>query len=127
MLKESRFSLLVTEKSKPFSLSVKKQLMLCKHSEWPEIQDVAGTMGMTPNLLWRKLKKEGTTYSKIKGELKRDWALQLVQDHSLNVDTIAEVLRFSDASALQKAFRKWTGLTVGVYRDRLLRTEVTDS
>lgn len=125
MLRESRFTLLITERGNPFSLAVKKQLVMSKGQDWPEVDAVAQSMNMTPNLLWRKLKKEGTTFSKIRDELKRDWALQLVQDQSLLVEDIAEILRFSDASALQKAFRKWTGATVGHYRERLRNTEIS--
>lgn len=118
MLRENKYLHLLQRDMNPYSLSVREALVLSQQHQWPDIEQVAAKMAMSSNLLWRKLKKEDTTFIKIREEVKRDWALQLLQQQSLSVEEVAEQLRFSDVSAFRKAFKKWTGATVSEYRSR---------
>lgn len=119
MLKESRFTLLITERSKPFTQQVKQHLLMTRGDQWPDVGVVAVEMRLSPNRLWRKLKREGSTFSGIRDELKRDWALHLAMDPALSAESIAETLRFAEVRGFHKAFRKWTGTRLSDYRRRL--------
>lgn len=122
MLSDHERLLFVTDKQRPFSRQVRRSILLCKEQRWPEITEVAGSMKLSPHLLWRKLKKEGTTYSHIISAVKRDWALALLQDRSQTIDQISERLHFADVSAFHKAFKNWTGMKSTEYRHRLSDT-----
>ncbi len=69
--------------------------------------------------LWRKLKKEDTSFLDIRDQIKRDWALLLLEEPTYTVEQVADTLRYSDVSAFRKAFKKWTGLQPARYRAEL--------
>ena len=80
---------------------------------------MAGLLNMNPNQLWRKLKKEGSSFLDIRDQIKRDWALVLLEDPENTVEMVADLLRYSDVSAFRKAFKKWTGMQPVQYRSKL--------
>jgi len=73
--------------------------------------------------LWRKLKEEGTSYREIRDHIKRDWAIQLLENSDFSVEAIAGELGYADVSAFHKAFKKWTGQQPGKYRAMLLMSD----
>jgi AraC-like DNA-binding protein len=89
----------------------------------PGLDEIAQRLHMTPATLHRRLGAEGTTFQRLKDECRRDVALALLRQQDLSGARIAERLGFSDASAFLRAFRKWTGLTPGEYRQRELRED----
>ena len=66
--------------------------------------------------LVRRLKDEGSSYQQIKDNLRRDTAVYFLSRPELSIDEIALQLGFSEPSAFHRAFKKWTGVTPGVYR-----------
>lgn len=120
MLKDNHNMMLVRNTAEPFTRQTRRLLVLHRETGWLRQADIAHTLGLSENLYWRKLKKEGATYSGILGNLKRDFALRLLADPNLAMEAIAQQLHFSELSAFDKAFRKWTGSTPGQYRAQLL-------
>ena len=94
-------------------------LLIKKDETWLEAEAVASQLNMSPNLMWRRLKKEGSSFLDIRDQVKRDWALSLLGDRSNTVEKVASQLRFSDTSAFRKAFKKWTGMQPVQYRRTL--------
>lgn len=116
MLKSTRHLFLVSRHKHPLSQEVRRRLLLNRSERWLGIEEVAGQLGVTKHQLWRKLKREGTSFLDIRDQIKRDWALMLLEDPEYTVEQVADLLRYSDVSAFRKAFRKWTGLQSNQYR-----------
>lgn len=119
MLREKRHLFLLSRNHDPLSQEVRRLLLGSKGDHWLEVEAVAGLLNMNPNQLWRRLKKEGSSFLEIRDQIKRDWAVVLLEDPANTVERVADQLRYSDVSAFRKAFRKWTGMQPVEYRDSL--------
>ena len=94
----------------------------------PSLESVADTLHMSPQTLRRRLKDEGTSYQKLKDQLRRDMALFYLDQPDITIQGIAELLGFAEPSTFHRAFKKWTGMTPGDYRlkDRLKDQRLPD-
>lgn len=70
---------------------------------------VASELHMTPRNMHRKLQKEETSFKQLLTEVRRDLALQYIQDRSKTLTEISFMLGFSEASSFSRAFKAWTG------------------
>ncbi|WP_066340422.1 AraC family transcriptional regulator [Azohydromonas lata] len=98
------------------SSMVRRRLRMLRPEAWPELKDLASTMCMSSPTLQRRLQVEGLNYQRLKDELRRDIAIELLANASLPVTDIAAQVGFQDASAFHRAFKKWTGVSPGSYR-----------
>lgn len=88
-----------------------------------DIVAAARTVGFSPRTLHRRLIAEGTTFQEIKDGLRRDVAIDCLDHSRLPIEEIAELVGFSDAATFYRAFKTWTGVAPGVYRQRTLQTD----
>ena len=88
------------------------------HDELPSLEEVARTLAMTPQTLSRRLREEGKGFQALKDDLRRDTAIELLQRSELTLLDVAVQLGFSEASTFHRAFKKWTGVAPGEYRQR---------
>lgn len=79
---------------------------------------VAKSLGMSTRTLKRKLAAEGTSFSDIVDERRRERAIELCADKSRGVEDIAVALGYSDVANFVRAFRRWTGMTPAAFRRR---------
>jgi AraC-like DNA-binding protein len=93
---------------------VRKQLLFGQCS----MDTVAAVLGMHRRTLDRKLKQCDVQYGDLVDSVKDDVARQLLRETELQVQQIAESLRFSSAANFATAFRRWTGVTPSEYRRR---------
>jgi AraC-like DNA-binding protein len=70
---------------------------------------IAEGLHTTPRNLHRKLQKEGTTFKQLFNDMRRELALQYIQDRSKTLTEISFMLGFSEASSFSRAFKAWTG------------------
>lgn len=89
---------------------------LIQHQRAPDIEVATERFNMHPQAMRRTLKKEGTSYKKIKMETRRDLAIDRIQKSALSVEDISYSLDFSEPSAFIRAFKGWTGKTPLSYR-----------
>ena len=82
----------------------------------PSLEGVGQTLGMSPRTLQRRLRQEGTTFSAVLTQLRRDLARPLLSDGRLAVAEVAFLLGYEDPSAFQRAFRRWSGHAPGAFR-----------
>lgn len=87
--------------------------------DWPSLEDVAASLGLTAPTLRRRLWEEDASYSAIRDGLRRDAAIAALERGELSLQDLAQRLGFSEASAFHRAFKKWTGVPPGEYRQRL--------
>lgn len=84
--------------------------------ELPDFEEVALRLKITPQTLRRRLREEGTSYQEIKDNIRRDAAIAYLSRPQLSIMDIAQMMGFSEPSTFHRAFKKWTGLTPGAYR-----------
>ncbi|WP_284641082.1 AraC family transcriptional regulator [Paenibacillus silviterrae] len=92
----------------------------CSPSFFPTLQETAAHFGFSTRSLQNKLKEEDTTYNEISVRVRKELAIGYLRKLDYSVSEIAYVLHFSEPSAFQSAFKKWTGITPGQYRTRLM-------
>jgi AraC-like DNA-binding protein len=80
------------------------------------ITAAAAHTGLTEQTLRRRLRADGTSYKTLKAEVQRDIAIHYIEQNLESIETLAFRLGFSEASALSRAFKQWTGLTPLGYR-----------
>jgi AraC-like DNA-binding protein len=82
-------------------------------------EDIAGMLAVSPQTLRRRLlEEENCGFQEIKDRLRRDLATHLLQKSRLSLEDIAVSLGFSELSTFHRAFRRWTGVTPGEFRER---------
>lgn len=82
----------------------------------PKLEVIAHRLGYSPRTLQRKLQSEGTSFQDVLDTLRRELAYRYLQDSQLTSTEIAFLLGFSENSAFNRAFRRWTNLSPGAYR-----------
>lgn len=80
---------------------------------------VAMSLAMSVPTLRRRLEEEGTTFTELVDELRRDLAERYLRDSRRSISEIASLLGFSHAPAFHKAFRRWKGVTPSAHRTRI--------
>jgi len=78
---------------------------------FPEIEQIAESLGMTSRTLRRKLEGEGTSYSDLLTSVRKALAVDYLTTTSLSTEDIGLALGFSDAVGFRHAFKRWTGRT----------------
>lgn len=84
--------------------------------ELPSLEQVGAALSMTPQTLRRRLRDEGLGFQSLKDDLRRDAAIELLNRPELTLADIAARVGFAEASTFHRAFKGWTGLPPGAYR-----------
>ena len=82
-----------------------------REQQIPQLAEAAEHLGLEPQTLRRRLKKEGYSFQQVKDETRRDMAIEFLQGRALSVEQISQALGFSEASTFIRAFKTWTGST----------------
>ncbi|MGL4316590.1 MAG: AraC family transcriptional regulator [Pseudomonas sp.] len=82
----------------------------------PRIASVAKATGMSESQLKEQLSQRGLSFRSFIDDLRSSLALGYARDPGLSLVDIAYLLGFSEQSAFQRAFKRWTGMTPGHYR-----------
>lgn len=100
------------------SLNIKRLLLddAEKLNTFPEFDELAGAVHLSPQTLRRRLKDEGTSYQRIKDAIRLDIAIEKLSVQKMAVNDVAEMLGFAEPRSFTRAFKQWTGVTPSVYR-----------
>ncbi len=100
------------------SLTERIRRMLRRYlaEDMPSLEEVSAMLATTPQTLRRRLQREGQGYQMIKDALRRDVAVEYLTQSDLPLLEVAAKVGFSEASTFHRAFKGWTGLTPGAYR-----------
>lgn len=82
------------------------------------MEDVAMRLGLHPRTLRRRLEKEGMQFEAIKDEVRYGAARELLMLGALGIADIAFTLDYESASSFVNAFRRWSGMSPGRWRQR---------
>jgi AraC-like DNA-binding protein len=84
---------------------------LLLRGEKPSISKVAGTLAISPRHLQNKLQLEGITYQKLLDTVRQQMAQDGLRRDGMTICDVAFLLGFSEQSAFNHAFKRWTGMT----------------
>ncbi len=84
--------------------------------ELPKIDAIAFLLSISTRHLQRELQAEGTSFQKLLDNTRKELALRHLENPTLSIHDIAFLLGFSEPSAFNRAFKRWTGKTPGLYR-----------
>jgi AraC-like DNA-binding protein len=81
-----------------------------------DCDSVARKMHMSRRTLHRQLAAEGTSFTAVIDDLRRELAIRYLTERRAAIAEIAFLLGFSEASAFHRAFKRWCGRTPAEYR-----------
>jgi len=82
----------------------------------PTLERVAEQLNMAPWTVRRKLIDDGSSYQFTLNETRKELAISYACDTALTLGEIAYLLGFGSPTAFQRAFKRWTGLAPGQFR-----------
>lgn len=80
---------------------------------------VAAELGLSPRTLQRKLAEAGSSYQEVLDALRFGLAQDYLRRRELGLVDIAFLLGFQEQSAFTHAFREWSGMNPGAWRERV--------
>jgi AraC-like DNA-binding protein len=81
-----------------------------------DINQLASSITMHPRTLQRKLAAENTSYSQILDKYRKEVGLGKLTNTNDSIADIASDLGYADCSTFYRAFKRWTAMTPGEYR-----------
>ena len=81
------------------------------------MEDVALRLGLHPRTLRRRLRQEGTSFEAIKDKVRHAAACEMLMLGALGIADIAFTLDYASVSAFAHAFRRWSGMSPGRWRE----------
>jgi AraC-like DNA-binding protein len=99
--------------------SVRKAIAELMRDGPPTLARVAKKMAMSPRTLQRQLKEYGADFKELVENTRRLFALNYLRNPMNTLTQIAFLLGYSELSAFNRAFKRWTGSTPLNYRRRL--------
>jgi AraC-like DNA-binding protein len=91
-----------------------------RHGE-PTLGQVAARLALGARTLQRRLKQENLAFKGLIDDTRRQFALRYLRDPANTLSEVSYLLGFSEVSAFNRAFRRWTGSTPSEYRRGLPR------
>jgi len=82
---------------------------MLSRGEKPMLDAVARELAVSTRHLQNKLKEEGSTYRAILDQLRKEIALEYLSKPEVTIYDVAFLLGFSEQSAFNHAFKRWTG------------------
>ncbi|OWW20813.1 AraC family transcriptional regulator [Noviherbaspirillum denitrificans] len=83
------------------------------------LASIAEELNITPRTLQRKLSDAGATFQQVLDNIRHELALDYLARDRLSLAEIAFLLGYQEQSSFCHAFKEWTGLNPGAYRDSL--------
>ena len=82
------------------------------------LASVAGELGLSQRTLQRKLADAGTSFQQVLDQARYALARDYLRERSVSLVDIAFLLGYQEQSAFTHAFKEWSGLNPGAWRDR---------
>ncbi len=105
-----------------FKDKVQKFIIKNLHKGIVDIQSASNAMNMDRSTLHRHLKKENTMFRHLLTQTRKELAHKHLAQ-GLTITQTGYLLGFSDLSAFQRAFKRWTGKSPGAFRKQVVMEE----
>lgn len=93
-------------------------ILLQRHGDYPTLKELSGMLNLDERTIRRRLSMERTSYKMLLNEARTKHASKLLSVRSNSVESVAMALGFNNASNFRRAFKAWTGLNPGEYREQ---------
>ena len=87
----------------------------------PKLSQVARKVALSPRTLQRRLREYDADFKRLVDDTRRRFALHYLKDPNNTLTEVAYLLGYSEVSAFNRAFRRWTGETPLAYRRKVAR------
>lgn len=98
------------------TISTRVRHELNSYSPWLNLISTAKKLHMSTATLQRKLASEGTSFQKIKDELRCEIAMTRLSTSKAPLAILSQELGYADCPTFERAFKMWTGMAPGAYR-----------
>jgi AraC-like DNA-binding protein len=96
--------------------SIRKAIAETMRESSPNLGRVAQKLAASPRTLQRQLKRYGLDFKNLVNDTRRQFALDYLKDPNNTLTQIAFLLGYSEVSAFNRSFKRWTGKTPMDYR-----------
>ena len=100
----------------PLQALVEREISRSLSAGVPKMADVAGRLAMSERTLHRRLSEGGLSFKSLVDQTRRHVAVNLLRESSYPLTEVAFLAGFSEQSAFNRAFKRWTGLTPTAFR-----------
>lgn len=83
----------------------------------PNMSDIARRFGLSQRTLHRRLGEEGITFQTLLDDARRELAMGLLVNSDYSLAEVSFLTGFSEQSAFNRAFKRWSEQTPASYRD----------
>ncbi len=104
-----------------FLSSIRKAIAESMRDGDPTLARVAKKMAMGPRTLQRRLKEYGFDFKKLVEDTRQRFAVSYLKDRKNTLTEVAFLLGYSELSAFNRAFKRWTRSTPLDYQRKMLR------
>jgi AraC-like DNA-binding protein len=94
-----------------FFESIRKAIAESMREGDPKLARVAKKLAMGPRTLQRRLKDYGFDFKKLVEDTRQRFAMNYLKDRKNSLTEVAFLLGYSELSAFNRAFKRWTGST----------------
>jgi len=101
------------------SRRAREAVVRCLPDGAPARSTIAAALSMSDHTFQRRLTSEGTSFSKLVDETRRELVQRHLADRRLSSSEIAYLVGYSDQSTFFRATHRWFGESPGEYRARL--------
>ena len=84
----------------------------------PKVRAVAARLGLSTRALQRRLRDQDLDFKRLVDDTRRRFAESYLRDRKNTLTEIAYLLGYSEVSAFNRAFKRWSGSTPSDYRRR---------
>ena len=86
-----------------------KDYLVLQHSVMPTMTETAQILRMPERTLRHQLQQHQTSYKKIREDIIKHKALEMIEYKKYSIEMISELLGYSEPSAFNHAFKRWFG------------------
>lgn len=84
----------------------------------PQMEVMAEKLNVSVRTLQRKLKEQGTSYKQLVDDVRKDLAMQYMEQSHMPIGEISYRLGFSHVSNFSRAFKRWSGDSPAEWRQK---------
>jgi len=98
-----------------------RELMRARPGSAGTAEALAAQLNLSSRTLHRQLREEGVSLQRLKDEVRHDLAAEQLRRTERPVKQIALAVGFRNEKSFSRAFSAWSGVTPGVFRQRVQR------
>ena len=102
--------------NQPVSAQLRNLFLACR-GPLPRLEQAAATLNLSARTMRRRLQDEGTSYRNVVERFRADKAREYLRYGAMSPKEAAFRLGFNEPGSFRRAFKVWTGQTIGEYCD----------